>query len=169
MKKFSKIHSVIIAALMLSAVPAHGMQEEESRMQQVGQKGAQYAATTRDYLIQEFNESVDRLKRCVTFQSCSKKDALKMGRDLLILLVAVYSAKEARKGALRRWGKRTPPPTLPPFKTGDLVAYKRAPKSRFKILFANENQVFIDQFLSEEEAHLLSQEEAHEILDRKYY
>ena len=84
-----------------------------------------------------------------------------MGRDLLILLGAVYSAKEARKSVLRRWGKRTPPPTprqalptLPPFKKDDTVAYKWDPETSFKVLWANEETVlFPDGIFSQEKAH----------------
>ena len=58
MKKLSKIHTLITAALMMSAVLAHAKQEE-SRMQQVGQ----IAQTGKKYAENQFNEMVYRFRR----------------------------------------------------------------------------------------------------------
>ncbi len=105
---------LMTAFILMSALPAHGMQEEKSRMQQIGQKGAQYAATTRDYLMNEFNESIDRLKRCVTFQSCSKKDALKMIRDIGILIGMIAALYGGKKYIASRRAQPTQTPAAQP-------------------------------------------------------
>ncbi len=97
-----KLIHLMTAFILMSAVPAHGMQEEESRMQQIGQKGAQYAATTRDYLIQEFNDRLSGLQQCVLKRKCSWAEAYKTLRDVLVVIAALYGVGAVVKKGTRK-------------------------------------------------------------------
>ncbi len=77
MKKFSKIYTLMATALLISAVPVHGMQEIGAMVQ-----------TGKEKAIQQFNESVERMQKCFRKRKCTRTEALKVARDLSIAALA---------------------------------------------------------------------------------
>ncbi len=91
MKK-SRLIAALAVTIMVSSVPLHALQKERI---------SKAVRTAKEKATKQFDESIERLKRCIKLQ-CTKWEAAKAGRDVGIAIAAVIAAMYGAGTALQK-------------------------------------------------------------------
>ncbi len=90
MKKTHLIIAVLAATIMISSIPLHAREGRIRRATRIAKEKA----------TKQLDESLDRFKRCIKLQ-CTRWEALKAGRDVIIAVSALIAAMYGTGTALQ--------------------------------------------------------------------
>jgi hypothetical protein len=103
MNKLRTILSLALVALM--SVPAYGAEAMQVEQPQgMVAKSKQAVSNAKKRALKQFDESVDRFKRCIRGK-CTKMEALKVARDVTIAAAATIAAMYVTGVAMEKGGK----------------------------------------------------------------